>query len=154
MEPPGISDSTASRQGAGQAFDIVAYDEREHRGFVVPTFLESMSSQWLWATWPHSVLEHRLLDTIHRGARALVATAPGEPDVRCGWLVAIPERNLVIAAYTLRKLRRRWGIATALAEAAGIDMRAPVGVWFWTYACERMVTEHGKRLYHRVTELE
>jgi hypothetical protein len=27
-------------------------------------------------------------------------------------------------------------------------------VWFWTYACERMLLEHGRKLYHRVTELK
>jgi hypothetical protein len=135
-------------------FAIVPYAEALHRPYVASTFVECMRATWPWSQVPPGILEGRLWPEVHRpGNHALVAVLHDDPSTICGWIVTRPG-NEIVAGYVRRPLRRKWGIGRALADAGGIDFGAPVGVWFWTYACERMFRDHAGygRLYHKVTD--
>ncbi len=135
-------------------YAIVPFVDALHRPYVISTFLDSMRATWPWSHVPQPVLEDRLLRELRApDSRALMAVITEEPDIFCGWTITKPMVNEIVAGYTRRPLRRKWGIGSSLAMAAGINFGEPVGVWFWTYATERMALKHAgySRLYHKVT---
>lgn len=144
-------------------FEIVAYRDPAHREYLITTFLESMrgppdNPTWPWAFIPQRILEGRLFRAMRSPtAQVLVAVVhvPEDPrPVLGGWVVTRPQHNEIVAGYTRYSMRRKWGIGSSLAIAGGIDFEKPVGVWFWTYATERLFREHAGygRLYHKVTD--
>jgi hypothetical protein len=89
-------------------------------------------------------------------SRALMAVLAEEPDTFCGWMLTKPHANEIVAGYTRRPLRRKFGLGSTLARAAASTSscrsasgsgRMPPSAW------QRNHPGYG-RLYHKVTDEE
>lgn len=142
---------------AGRDYQIVSFDPERHGDYLFGTFLTSVRDAFPWSHIPRTVLAD-MLKRVLAGpdSRALVALADesDEPaDLIAGWAVAIPRGNELVYGFVRHSLRRQ-GIGGTLALAAGVNVTRPVGVRFWSRACERIALRHGWPLYHRITDDE
>lgn len=106
---------------------IVPYDPEVHRRFV-------FSAWCLGAGEPFDRL-HRIF---RAGARCAVRVGASNPDLFMGYVIAAPEPQTIVWAYTKERLQGE-GIMTELLEHLGVDRRKPIVALFRSPAADALV---------------
>jgi hypothetical protein len=138
---------------AGKDYAIVDFDPMKHTAFLFDSFRKSLNECWVWKLVPVRMLIEKMKKQI-RTPGTVTKVAVGIPDsnILMGWACCRPASNEVVYAFTKYE-QRRFGIAGSLAAAAGVNLRAPTGVLYWTHAAQRIACK-GYRypLFFRLTE--
>jgi hypothetical protein len=147
------------------AYNIVPFDPAVHGSWVYDTFRLSVrpelapprpgkdpaTPQFPWGLIPVPALLGDLKRHLTT-AVTLVAVAKDDPDEFMAWAAVRPVDNEVLFAFTKHALRRRFGLASSLCLAGGVDLTRRTGVRYWTRAAERISRRPGYHLYARVTD--
>lgn len=138
---------------AGKDYQIVPFDPMKHTAFVFDSFRKSLIECWVWKLVPVRLLIEQMKKHLRRpGTVTKVAVGVPDSNILLGWACCRPADNEVVYAFTKYE-QRRFRVFSSLAADAGVNLRLPTGVHYWTHAAQRIACK-GYRypLFFRITE--
>lgn len=124
--------------------DIVAFDQRVHWKFVEAEAMNA-ADKWPQTLRKEAGLKFRLVDIVRSASEGVVAVMPEDHDLFVGFVMKAGPQHI---AYAYTKYGcRRFGIASRLAAALGINLTWPTALSIWTPAASRIAAAGKYRLY-------